>query len=68
VHQRYFETPQDVDIAALCAGYKVDFQRFTAASSFADFRFPIPDSRITVIECVTDPSASMSIRKALASA
>jgi 2-succinyl-5-enolpyruvyl-6-hydroxy-3-cyclohexene-1-carboxylate synthase len=68
VHQRYFETPQDVDIAALCAGYKVDFQRFTSASSLADFRFPIPDSRITVIECVTDPSASMSIRKALASA
>jgi 2-succinyl-5-enolpyruvyl-6-hydroxy-3-cyclohexene-1-carboxylate synthase len=68
VHQRYFETPQDVDIAALCAGYKVEYRLMNDASSLADVRFPISDSRITVIECVTDPSASMRLRKALASA
>ncbi len=67
-HRRYFETPQDVDISALCAGYKVDYHRAESASQLTDFRFPISDGGITVLECVTDPTASMSIRKSLLSA
>ncbi len=67
-HRRYFETPQDVDIAALCAGYKVDYKRITSASSLTDFRFPISDAGITVIECITDPNSSMKLRKSLLSA
>lgn len=66
-HRRYFETPQDVDISALCAGYKVDYHRAESASDLTDFRFPIPDGGISVIECITDPAASMTLRKKLLS-
>ncbi len=67
-HRRYFETPQDVDISALCAGYKVDFHRAESASDLTDFRFPISDAGITVLECITNPTASMNLRKNLLSA
>jgi 2-succinyl-5-enolpyruvyl-6-hydroxy-3-cyclohexene-1-carboxylate synthase len=68
VHQRYFETPQDVDITSLCAGYKVEYHRITSASQLTDSRFPIPDAGITILHCRTDADASMRLRKALAKA
>lgn len=68
VHQRYFETPQDVDIAALCAGYNVEYHRITSASQLTDSRLLIPDAGISVLHCRTDADASMRLRKALAKA
>jgi len=68
VHQHYFETPQDVDIAALCAGYKVEYHSAESISELSDFRFPISDAGISVLHCRTDADASMRLRKALANA
>ncbi len=68
VHQRYFETPQDVDLAALCAGYKVEYRRVDSLSDLSESRFLIPDAGITVLHCRTDADASMRLRKTLASA
>lgn len=68
VHRRYFETPQDVDIAAICAGFKVDYHQITSASELTDSRFRIPESGISVLHCRTDADASMRLRKALAKA
>jgi 2-succinyl-5-enolpyruvyl-6-hydroxy-3-cyclohexene-1-carboxylate synthase len=67
-HRRYFETPQDVDISALCAGYKVEYQRAESASQLTAHRLQFTDSGIKVIECITDPAASMNLRKSLLSA
>jgi 2-succinyl-5-enolpyruvyl-6-hydroxy-3-cyclohexene-1-carboxylate synthase len=67
VHQRYFETPQDVDIAALCAGYKVEYFLVTKAEDLHPSYVTLPTSPgITVVECRTDADASMRLRKALA--
>lgn len=69
IHRRYFETPQDVDISALCTGYKVDYRRVTSVQDLPTSYFDLPTSPgISVIECVTDPTASMNLRKSLLSA
>ena len=65
VHQRYFETPQDVDIASLCAGFKVDYQRIDSRSQLTGFQLPMSDAGISVIHVRTDADASMRLRKAL---
>lgn len=69
VHTRYFETPQNADIGALCAGFGVPHRRATSPETLhAALRSPFPEAGIRVIECVTDADASMALRQTLASA
>lgn len=66
VHQRFFETPQEVDFAALCAGYKVEYHRAESVSALVSCLLSLPASTgITVIECRTDADASMRLRNTL---
>lgn len=69
VHERYFETPQNADIGALCAGFGVAHQRVTSPETLhAALKSDAPTAGIRVIECMTDTDASMALRKTLASA
>lgn len=66
VYQRYFETPQDVDVAALCTGYKVEYQHVHSASSLVSSLLSLsPSPGISVLHCRTDADASMRLRKAM---
>lgn len=69
VHKMYFETPQNADIGALCAGFGVPHRRAAHVGGLRDaLSEPAPTAGIRVIECMTDADASMSLRNALASA
>jgi 2-succinyl-5-enolpyruvyl-6-hydroxy-3-cyclohexene-1-carboxylate synthase len=69
IRRRYFETPQQADLAALCAGFGVSHTRVESAADLRQaLTLPARSAGIRVIECMTDADASMSIRSALATA
>lgn len=72
-HERYFthyfETPQQVEISQLCASYKVHYRKIETSNQLNEFQLQdfINESTgsLHIIECRTDPEASMQFRKKL---
>jgi 2-succinyl-5-enolpyruvyl-6-hydroxy-3-cyclohexene-1-carboxylate synthase len=64
----YFETPQSADIGQLVGSYDVPFQQIDSLSSLRDVDLQDwmkQNNGLSVIECKTDPDASMELRKKL---
>ncbi len=62
----YFETPQNTDVAALCAAYHIHHKKITAKYQLQEsFEEAIGQNGIHVLECVTDADISMEQRKKL---
>ncbi|NGP76810.1 2-succinyl-5-enolpyruvyl-6-hydroxy-3-cyclohexene-1-carboxylic-acid synthase [Balneolaceae bacterium YR4-1] len=65
----YFETPQQVEISTLCKSHHVSYQKIESIKQFTDFELGTfineSNSSLHVVECVTDPEASMKFRKQL---
>lgn len=66
---QYFETPQSVEISNLCEGYDTAYQRIETLDELEAFNLgdfvEKSDSNLLVLECKTDPGASMQLRKKL---
>lgn len=65
----YFETPQDVDIEKLSESYGLPFKRIASIEDLNNFDLPdfvtCNERSLHIIECQTDPNASMQLRKKL---
>lgn len=66
---QYFETPQSADISKLCESYGTAYQRIETVDELEAFKInefvENSDSKLLVVECKTDPQASMQLRKKL---
>lgn len=59
----YFETPQDVSIAALCRAYKIKHNLITRPEQLVTgFEDKLEKPGVHVLECITDPDDSMDQR------
>lgn len=59
----YFETPQDVSIAALCRAYKIKHNLITRPEQLiTNFEDKLEKPGVHVLECITDPDDSMEQR------
>lgn len=63
--ERYFSTPQHVDLAALCAGHQVEHRRVTSREELVDVIGHLPPAGVRVIEVRTDRRADVATRKRL---
>ncbi len=64
----YFETPQSVDIASLVTSYGIPYQQIDTLKTLRNFDLTSwmdQHQGLSVIECQTDATASMAIRKKL---
>lgn len=66
-YRAYFETPQDVNFEMLCSGYKVSCHKISSVKELKKINFDRYSNTpgLTVLECITEPEASMRIRKQL---
>ncbi len=65
-YQDYFETPQQVSIAALCRAYKIDHALITRPEQLiSNFEDRLEKPGVHVLECITDPDDSMELRRLL---
>lgn len=63
---QYFETPQQVDISALCAAHGIAYESVTTVDKLQSALEPMPDqSGIYVFDCKTSADASMKLRHLL---
>ncbi len=63
--ERYFSTPQQVDLAALCAGHRVEHRLVTSREDLITVIGKLPTSGVRVIEVRTDRRADVATRKRL---
>lgn len=66
--QHYFETPQSADIQHLVNTYDIAFQRITTLQELNNFNlkeWQEQNPGLSVVECQTDPDASMQLRQQL---
>lgn len=63
--ERYFATPQSVDLGALCAAHKVDFERVDGWPALLDVINNPSASGLRVREVATDRKADAALRKRL---
>lgn len=65
----YFETPQQVDISHLCKSYGAGYQKIGNIEALKNFNLDNfignSGSLLNIVECKTDPDASMQLRKKL---
>lgn len=64
----YFETPQSAKIEQLVTSYDIPYQGIDSLSALHDFdlqNWMTQNSGLSVIECKTDPDASMELRQSL---
>jgi 2-succinyl-5-enolpyruvyl-6-hydroxy-3-cyclohexene-1-carboxylate synthase len=62
----YFETPQQVDINALCTAHGIPHKTIRTRSELSNALLDLPENGgIHVYECQTDADASMSVRRLL---
>lgn len=64
----YFETPQSVNIEQLANSYEVPYQCVDSLSALEDIELSewmSENTSVSIIECKTDPDASMKLRKEL---
>ncbi len=65
----YFETPQQADISQLCSGHHLHYKKIESLEALTDFSLvdfiKESDRPLHIIECRTDPGASMELRKKL---
>ncbi len=65
-YSEYFETPQNVSVAALCRAYKIDHALISRPEQLiSNFEERLEKPGVHVLECITDPDASMDIRNIL---
>lgn len=66
---KYFETPQHVDISQLCFSHRLNYQEINSIEQLKKFDLSDflnnTEKSLHVIECNTDPDASMKLRKKL---
>lgn len=66
---KYFETPQHVDVSQLCSSHNLHYQQIDSIEQLRSFKLNDflndSDQLLHVIECQTDPDASMDLRKEL---
>jgi len=67
VHERYFATPQDVDLAALCRAHRVPHRRVGAEAEL-DEVLRDWDGRSQVLEVIVDRSRGRALSRAVADA
>ena len=60
----YFETPQHVDTEKLAAAHSIHFQRVVSVTELQSLNVNNMPTGLSIIECVTDADASMSVRRA----
>lgn len=66
--EEYFETPQSTDIQQLVQSYGIDYHQIADLSALWEFdlqKWQEQHPRLSVIECRTNPDASMALRKKL---
>lgn len=66
--EEYFETPQSADIQQLVQSYGIDYHQISDLSALWEFdlqRWQEQHPGLSVIECRTNPDASMALRKKL---
>lgn len=65
----YFETPQQADISHLCQGYDINYYRIDSLKELEEFSLDNfinhSEKQLNILECVTDPDASMQLRRKL---
>lgn len=65
----YFETPQQVEISHLCKSYGAGYQKIESIEALKNFKLDNfmsnSGSLLNIVECKTDPDASMKLRKKL---
>jgi 2-succinyl-5-enolpyruvyl-6-hydroxy-3-cyclohexene-1-carboxylate synthase len=65
IYEPYFGTPQSADIASLCKGFKVSYFQADSINTLAHILETVfQGNGLTVVECLTDPEASMQQRLA----
>jgi 2-succinyl-5-enolpyruvyl-6-hydroxy-3-cyclohexene-1-carboxylate synthase len=65
--EKYFATPQNVNIGTLCQAYGVAYQRIQDWEAFVATISLLPESGIRVIELLTDRKADLATLRALLS-
>ena len=66
--EKYFVTPQNVDLFSLCKAYGVEYRRVTDVKDFVDCVEVLPVRGMRVLEVVCDRKQSVQQRKSLLSA
>lgn len=65
----YFETPQQADISHLCRGYDINYCRIDTPKRLEEFSLDNflnrSEKQLNILECITDPDASMQLRRKL---
>lgn len=65
-YTEYFETPQDVSIAALCRAYKIDHALISRPEQLiSNFEERLEKPGVHILECITNPDDSMVLRNLL---
>ncbi|HCD50973.1 MAG TPA: 2-succinyl-5-enolpyruvyl-6-hydroxy-3-cyclohexene-1-carboxylic-acid synthase [Balneolaceae bacterium] len=63
---QYFDTPQDVSVAALCRAHKVDHTLISRPNQLEQiFRYTLDEPGVHVYEFITEADESMELRKKL---
>ncbi|MGB3571176.1 MAG: 2-succinyl-5-enolpyruvyl-6-hydroxy-3-cyclohexene-1-carboxylic-acid synthase [Phormidesmis sp.] len=63
--ERYFATPQQIDLSSLCKAYGVEHRRVLSVQEFVDCVSVLPTQGVRVIEVVCDRKQSVQQRKSL---
>lgn len=64
-YDKYFETPQNIDIEHLVKAHPIDYQKVGTLEELEKLTLSTKISKPLIIECVTDSDESMRIRKEL---
>tara|TARA_R110000868_G_scaffold304437_8_gene565075 strand:- start:4569 stop:6284 length:1716 start_codon:yes stop_codon:yes gene_type:complete len=65
-YSEYFETPQNISIAALCRANKIDHALISRPEQLiSNFEERLEKPGLHVLECITDPDSSMELRHLL---
>ncbi len=63
IYDRYFGTPQSIDISLLCKAHGILYRRATSLDEVRNGFIELANTRgLSVLECVTDPEASQTER------